>query len=253
MKVSSYLGKVCSKVADDVTKSHNVDIAENILTIMTTVGFPIGDIEDTTGAYRKAQDIIKASAKRHGGLADNQEVYLKAIKLIGEATTPRERSILASAYYLCRSEYTLYAIKAAEDYIAGGLYLPSVDNVYKPGMTRDMLKREIIAGTYTQLGELYEKNYEFGKALKCYKEALQYDTWSHFPYIHMSEAYRKMNEPDKAIDVLKEAKEHPNYKKEPDLFYGDVVDKFLDEAKQRKARGYVFRKRGHKKFIPLDK
>jgi tetratricopeptide (TPR) repeat protein len=186
-------------------------------------------------------------------LADTQEVYLKAIELVGKATTPKEKRILASAYSLCHTEYTLYAIKAFEDYIESGLDIPNVSNIYKPGMSKEMLEREYVAGIFAQLGELYEKNYEFDKALKCYKNELKYDNWSHFPYIYLSELYRKMNEPDKSIKILEQAKTHPNYKGNEDLFYSDVVDRFLEEARQRKAKGYTFRKRGHKEFIPLDK
>ena len=95
----------------------NVSVAESIIKIMTEIGFSVGNKSEDEKAYKVAQKIIDTSAKKHGGSADTQEVYLKAVELVGEAKTPREKRILASAYSLCHTEYTLYAIKAFEDYI----------------------------------------------------------------------------------------------------------------------------------------
>lgn len=254
MKILDFLNKQTThiiKVDDSIDKAA---VAENIIKIMTELGFSVGGSKKEERAYRMAQKIIDTSAKKHGGLADPQEVYLKAIELIGKAKTPREKRILASAYSLCHTEYTLFAIKAFEDYIETGIDVPNMDKTYKPAMTKKMLEQEYIAGVYAQLGALYEKNYEFEKALNCYKKELAIDTWSHFPYIYISEVYRKMNKPDKAIQILEIAKKHPNYTadKNHDLFYSDVIDRFLIEAKRRKEKGYVFRKRGHKEFLPVD-
>lgn len=254
MGIFDFLNKQTAKIVitdDDVDE---VDIAENIIKIMTELGSSVGGSGKEAGAYKAAQKIIDNSAKKHGGLADTQEVYLKAVELVGEAKTPREKRILASAYSLCHTEYTLYAIRAFEDYIKTGLDIPDMSNIYKPAMTKKMLEQEYVASVYAQLGALYEKNYDFEKALKCYKKELEVDTWSHFPYLYISEVYRKMNEPDKAVQILETAKKHPNYKtdKNHDLFYGDVIDRYLEEAKQRKEKGYVFRKKGHKEFLPLN-
>ncbi len=230
-----------------------VDIADALLELMYSLGG--GDFSKPE--FIEAQKILDESAKRHNGLYDIQEVLSLAVNLIGEPKTSKERRVLASVYCASHTEYTLYAIKAMEDYIANGLDYESLRDIDKPGMTHEMLEKEYTANMYAQLGKLYERTYDFDKALECYKKQAAYDTWSHFPYLNISELYRKKNEPDKSIAILEEAKCHPSYKKNivkfspDDLFYSDVIDKFLKEAKARKRKNYVYKPKGHKKFIEI--
>lgn len=224
----------------------NVDIADSIIKLLTTLGAP-----ETSIADKKARAIIEASANKHGGNADLQELYLEAVRLVGTAETPKQKRVLAEAYGCCHTEYTLYAIKAVEEYIESGFDFSPLDNIYKPSMTSKMLRNEYISGIYSQLGKLYETTHDFDKALSCYRKQLEYDTWSHFPYLNIAEIMRKKNDLDSAIATLEEAKMHPNYNGNQELFYSQVIDNYLNDMKQKKERGYVFRKKKHKDFIPL--
>lgn len=226
----------------------NVDVADSIIKLLTT----LGDSENSA-ADKKARAIIEASASKYGGSADLQELYLEAVKLVGTAETPKQKRVLAEAYSCCHTEYTLYAIKAMEEYIKSGFdFTPLDDIICKPSMTNEMLRNEYISGIYSQLGKLYETSHDFDKALSCYRKQLEYDTWSHFPYLNIAEIMRKKNDLDSAIATLEEAKTHPNYSGNQDFFYSEVIDNYLNDLKQKKERGYVFRKKKHKDFIPLQ-
>lgn len=231
---------------DKMATVDNVDIADSIIKLLTTLGAP-----ETSVADKKARAIIEASASKHGGNADLQELYLEAVRLVGIAETPKQKRVLAEAYSCCHTEYTLYAIKAIEEYIKSGFDFSPLNNTYKPSMTSEMLRNEYISGIYSQLGKLYETSHDFDKALACYRKQLEYDTWSHFPYLNIAEVMRKKNDLDSAIATLEEAKIHPNYSGNQELFYGQVIDNYLNDMKQKKERGYVFRKKKHKDFIPL--
>ena len=229
-----------SRTVDDV------DIADSIIKLLTTLG-----VSTNSAADKKARTIIEASANKHGGNAGLQELYLEAVRLVGTAETPKQKRVVAEAYSCCRAEYTLYAIKAIEEYIKSGFDFSVLDNVYKPSMTSEMLRNEYVSGVYSQLGKLYETSHDFDKALSCYRKQLEYDTWSHFPYLNIAEVMRKKNDLDNAITTLEKAKTHPNYNGNQDLFYSQVIDNYLNDMKQKKERGYVFRKKKHKDFIPL--
>ncbi len=248
----SIFGKIAQLNREQTCKG--VDVADELLKLMFEMG--AGDFGKPE--CLKAKQILEESARKHGGLYDIQEVLLIAIDLVGEPSTPKERRALARAYCLCHAEYTLYAIRAVEDYISNGLDYGPLKNAYKPGMTHEMIEKEYKSQIYAQLGGLYERAHDFDKAEEYYKMQAKIDTWSHFPYLNLSELYRKKNEPDKSISILEKAKHHPSYRpnvKEllpEELFCSNVVDIFLEEAKARKRRNYVYRPRGHKKFLEID-
>ncbi len=238
--------KLKHKTAPRIGVVNDVDVADSIIKLLTTLGGP-----ETSVADKRARTIIEGSARKHGGNANLQELYLEAVRLVGAAETPKQKRVLAEAYSCCHTEYTLYAIKAIEEYIKSGFDFSPLENTYKPSMTSEMLRNEYISGIYSQLGKLYETSHDFDKALLCYRKQLEYDTWSHFPYLNIAEVMRKKNDLDSAIATLEEAKTHPNYSGNQDLFYSQVIDNYLNDMKQKKERGYVFRKKKHKDFIPL--
>lgn len=232
---------------------NNVNTASYILSILNSIGYDFEKDRETDPSVAKALEIIDESASKHDGLADRQECFLIAVELVGEPNTSRKRAIVANAYEGCHVEYTLYAIKATKDFIDKDhrWVMRSKVSSWKPGFTKRMLRKERMANWYYSLGKLYERCYDFDKAIECYEQGGKFDTWSHFSYLYVSQAYIKKNNLDAAIQILMNAKHHPNYlgDTERNYFSSSVIDNYLKDAIEKKARGYVYKPRGHREFL----
>lgn len=147
---------------------------------------------------------------------ERQQVLLKIIELIGEPKTPKERFIVAKAYAWSRATYRKEAIKYINLYLDNCLYEDEYKYCHHDicGRTPSLQEEKNIhvADMLSYLGKAYEGEYEFEKALDCYKkenELIYF--WAH-SYAHLVNIYTKMNMLDKALDICKQAKKTTYYK-----------------------------------------
>lgn len=235
-----------------------LDVAWAIIDERTTLGvdFSDSDVDDTL-ARKKAKEILKSLPKDKNGNPDSQAAFLVAIELVGKPATTEDYHLLSVAYSACHVEYTLYAIKATEEYIKRleppeVIEITEIDLLNYPWLTPEIRRGEIMSEPWIGLGMLYEKAQDYKMALKCYKKALEYDKWSHLPYIYMSEAYAKLNQLDKSVGILTKAKLHPNYKHkngDDSHLFKKVVDNYLADAIEKRNAKKVFKPRKHKDFL----
>lgn len=111
---------------------------------------------------------------------------------------------------------------------------------------------------FDKLGQAYEGEYEFEKALNCYLKAYNLQPSAPPIYCRLAQIYSKMNNLDMSISILTKAKKSQYYEpklsfispidksKHYDNTFKLVIDSHLKKYEEKKEKGYVYKPRKKK-------
>ena len=133
---------------------------------------------------------------------ERTEKLLQAIKYAGGTETPKQRYIIAFAYACLGSKYRKQAVQHLELYVNNTLW----EECYNRGQTIEshiyarndretnmIQKNSHLSKMYDYLGQAYEGECEFEKALKIYAQALKLEDYFAYKYLRLTNVLRKMN------------------------------------------------------------
>lgn len=227
----------------------NIDLAERLF---ATLSVSTGSV---TGAEkRQVEAILKQCTTR-------QDVLNKVIELCGEPVSPRHRYLIAKAYAWSKVEYRKQAILHIEQYLNNPLYEDAYKKHHHSFATKQFNLSEEknihLSEMYYDLGKAYEGEYEFDRALDCYKKEQELTPFWSAPYCHICSILVKQNKLDEAMLILVAAKKSPYYKPiKYKTLLGDsytedtfkkVIDNQIDELQVKIDKGYVYKPRKSKK------
>lgn len=226
---------------------NNEDLAEELFAEISLV------IGGENKRSRQVEDIMKKCETR-------QDVLNKIIDLVGEPSTPRGRYLLANAYAWSKVELRKQSIKYIELYLNNPLYEEAYKGHHHSSGDKDFSvdeeKNIHISHMYSYLGKAYEGEYEFDKALECYKKEQELAPyWAH-PYCHICSILIKQNNLDEAMAMYLSAKKSPYYKiiEYKDMFgevhkddtFVSVIDSQIIDLQKKMDKGYVYKPRKKK-------
>lgn len=173
---------------------------------------------------------------------NKKECLMEAIRLCGDPKTNDQLYIVAQCYVLAGADYRPQAIEFLNRFIsAGAVWSGTLRGKINMGDhiadQLTMSKAEI----WYQLGKAYEGEYQFENALSAYLKALEIDNTYTPAVVGVSDVYVKMNNIDGRLKFLREIKKS-KYK---DM---KLIAKFrMEDLKEKKATGYVYRPRPRKR------
>lgn len=227
-------------------KNNNIDLAEKLLGNLS-----LGNANDSD--KKQIDAILKQCPTR-------QDVLNKVIELCGDPVTPRQRYIIAQAYAWSKTEFRRQAIIHIEQYLSNPLYEDAYKNhhhtfAYKQ-FTLNEEKNIHLSEMYSYLGKGYEGEYEFDKALLCYKKEQEFAPYWPSPYCHICEVLIKQNKLNEAMETYMLAKKSLYYKpiKYKDLIgkscsdntFKKVIDGHIIDLQEKIDTGYVYKPRKNK-------
>lgn len=229
-------------------KNSNIDIAEELfdsLSMSTRIG--------TEKVKRQIEAILKQCPTR-------QDILNKVIELCGEPVTPRQRLLLAKVYASSSVEFRKLAIVNIEEYLNNPIYEDEYINRHHSYADKTFSVNEEknihISEMHCMLGKAYEGEYEFDKALTCYRKEQELTPFWPASYCHICSIFMKQNKLNEAMEVYLAAKRSPYYK--PIKFktvLGDsytedtfkkVIDSHIIELQEKIDKGYVYKPRKNK-------
>lgn len=213
---------------------------------------PSSDIITSLGlsTTQPSKEVIKSTK-------DKNKLANKIIDLCKNIESPIAYYNIAYAYRMKGSEYRVKVIEYLNKFLSN----PKFDKLSEHFSIQQFYNISTfnlkLAGAYIFLGETYEEEYEFEKALNCYMKSYNIDPYESPIYCCIANIYRKMNNLDKAIEFLKNAKESKYYKvyewKNPivnktykDDTFIKVIDNYLNDLKNKKEKDYIYRPRKKK-------
>gem|GEM_PF-942019 len=239
------------KKTSNIKDSQNIDIAEQMLSFF--IGIPV--THSSKDSLAKAKSIVQQCPT-------NQDVFNKIIELCGEPKTSRQRYILAEAYAISRVAFRKQAIYYLQLYLSNPPYEDAyIYSHHLVGHRESSVEEEKnihLGHMYDNLGKAYEGEYEFEKALECYKKELELTPFWPVGYYCVACILIKQGKMNEAMQVYLNAKLSPyyepiKYKSPSGDFYVDnvfkrVIDEHIAELQEKINRGYVYRPRkGQKK------
>lgn len=171
---------------------------------------------DTNGIYaREVRQILRNYTKRGEKEPDRQDVFLKAIDLIGEPQTPKEKYIVAEAYLWSRYPFKLKGIEYGNKYLSGELWEKACESWVVPKNATNNLetKRNIERYHFLQeIGKIYESEYLLEEALKNYKEGIKLVPFWSDGYTNSANVLVKLGRKEEALELLKRGRLSQYYK-----------------------------------------
>lgn len=168
---------------------------------------------DENGQYAyEVKKILKELTEQGQKYPDRQDVFLKAIDIIGEPQTPKEKYIVAKAYLLSRYPFKLKGIEYGNKYINSELWNYEYINVPKNTDNTIANKKNIeISHFLHEIGIIYESEYKLEEALKCYEKEIELTPFYQFGYIDKSKVLVKLDRKEEALELLKETRNSKYY------------------------------------------
>lgn len=185
------------------------------------------------------------------------DVLKTIIELCPTPSSPKELYIVSKAYVWLGAGYRKQAIKYLNKYISAGAIWEGTpcDTVDTFGYETNQ-KESNIASIYYDLGQCYEKEYIFDKAIEAYKKASEYDKYFATYIVCISNVYVKIGKYDSALNELYNAKSSKYYRVYYSKIYPDIInknddyiyliDKAICDIETKRKRGYKYQPRKQK-------
>ena len=191
---------------------------------------------------------------------EREKVLLQVIEIAKQNINPDSLYIIGKAYSWSKVKYNKEAIKYLKMYLDGEVSDYAIKHTVGNHIPESSRKYMHLADTYGMLGDKYLIDYDYENAMKSFNLMLENDELSRspigrqIPYLKIADTYRRMNKLDDSIRTLEQAKypvdvfEKGNEFFEVDInqekkeFY-EIIDKFLQDYKDKKERGYIYRPR----------
>lgn len=171
---------------------------------------------DESGKYsNEVKKIMKEFTKKGEKFPDRQDIFLKAIDLIGTPKTPKERFIVAKAYLWSRYPFKLKGIEKGNEYLNNELFKEEYETVVVPlniNSTLENKKNIHIITILHEIGSIYESEYQFENALECYNQEIILVPYFSTGFIDKAKLLVKINKKEEALKLLKSTRESKYYK-----------------------------------------
>lgn len=169
----------------------------------------------TEGQFaEQVKQILNEYTQKGEKYPDRQDIFLKAIDLIGEPNTPKEKYIVAEAYLWSRYPFKLKGIEYGNKYISGELWKQNYEGYIVPKNAEDTLqnKKNIeISHFLHEIGLIYESEYRLEDALENYTEEIKLVPFWAIGYIDTVKVLIKLNRSDEALELLNSARKSKYY------------------------------------------
>ncbi len=168
---------------------------------------------DKNGKYSyEVKKIFKELTKKGEKEVDRQDIFLKAIDLIGEPNTPKEKYIVAEAYLWSRYPFKLKGIEYGKKYISSELWNYQYVKVPKNADNTIINKKNIqISQFLHEIGIIYESEYKLDEAIECYEKEIEITPFFQFGYIDKAKVLVKLGRPIEALELLKSTRSSKYY------------------------------------------
>lgn len=165
------------------------------------------------GQYsHEVKKILKEITKQGEEYPDRQDVFLKAIDIIGEPETPKEKYIVAEAYLWSRYPFKIKGIEYGNKYINSELWNYEYCKVPKNVDNTISNKKNIdISHFLHEIGLIYESEYKLDEAFKCYEREIEITPFFQFGYIDKAKVLVKLNRLEEALELLKNTRNSKYY------------------------------------------
>ena len=216
---------------------------------------------NTSGKYsNEVKRIIKEYTKTGEEYPDRQDMFLKAIDIIGEPNNEKELRIVAKAYLFSRYPFKLKGIEYGKEYLSGNLCKEEYLKWVVPLNVEENLevRKKIEINYFLELiAKVYESEYKFSEALKCYYKMIEIAPFFSGGYIGASKNLVKIGNMDEAMQLLKDARKNKYYKPfstkiykwEKDIKNNDFkmsIEKEIEDIKKKIDKGYKYKPRPSK-------
>lgn len=219
---------------------------------------------DEYGIYkRKVKNILKELTKKGEHYPDRQDVFLKAIDIIGNPITPKERYVVAKAYLWSRYPFKLKGIEYGNLYINNELWEDAFNNAGLQDNIDDNYenrKNIHIAEFLKEIGKIHESKYQFNEALECYTNEVKLCPYFAHTYIDLSNILVKLGRKEEALKLLENTRNSKYYKpfkikttRDLDDSFKIVIEKQIKDIKEKIKRNYKYRPRPSKNKPSLTK
>lgn len=186
---------------------------------------------------------------------DRQDIFLKAIDLIGEPRTAKARYIIAKAYLQSRYPFKLKGIEYGSKYINNELWEENCKTIVVPNnATNSMENKRNIEKTFfiDLIGKVYESEYMLEEALELYKKQLELTPFWSSGYINCANILIKLGKLNEALELLKSAKNDKyytpystkRYEWETEQINDDFkwsIEKKIKEVKEKGKKEYKYK------------
>lgn len=236
---------------------HNTELAYELF---STLGI---------GGYIKPQDvpiiakILNDCSVDGNNYPDREKTLLKVVELASGNNNADSLYIISKAYSWSKVKYNKEAIKYLNLYLESGLSDYAISKTVGINNPESSRRYMHLSDIYMDLGEKYIVDYDYENAMNSFNLMLKNDDLSRspygrqLPYLKIADTYRRMNKLDDSIRTLEQAK-YPtdvftnvdniftyDIEEEKKEFY-EIIDRFLQDYKDKKERGYIYRPRKNK-------
>lgn len=189
----------------------------------------------TVGGPAPAADVLQVLKECNN---DRMAILRKEIALCQGFNTPMAYCILSDAYCFMGASYRAETIFYLEKYLA--------DPAWIPWQEKDRMR--YLAFRWHYLGQAYEDEHQFKKAIYAYDQQRHLDPSIPSAYVSIAQVMRKMNELTAAIQFLKTTQK-TSYYQTPAFGsnFNTVVDSCLSDLEEKQSRGYIYRPRENRR------
>lgn len=202
----------------------------------------------------KYGNIVKKYIKKY---SDRQDIFLKAIDLISDIDSPKARYVKAQAYLWSRYPFKLKGIEYAKEYINKELCNELYINILVPQnveQTEENQKNIHLFSILHEMAIVYQSEYKFDEALKCYDRTIKLTPFYGFAYVYKAKVLIKMDRIQEALSLLKSARLSKYYKPYSTKIYEWEEEQLNDDFKKsiescimdiekKIAKGYKYKSR----------
>lgn len=198
---------------------------------------------DTEGQYsREVKKILKEFTRKGEEYPDRQDIFLKAIDLIGEPQTEKEKYIVAEAYLWSRAPFKLKGIEYGKKYLESELWKERYVYCNLPNNVENTLsnKKNVERAHFLhEIGIIYESQYMFKEALECYEKEIECIPFFQFGYIDKSKVLVKLDKKEEALDLLLFFRRSKYCKDD----CKDIIEDNITEIEKKIKKNYKYRPR----------
>ena len=198
---------------------------------------------DTDGQYsREVKRILKEFTTKGEKYPDRQDIFLKAIDLIGEPQTEKEKYIVAEAYLWSRAPFKLKGIEYGKKYLESELWEERYLYCMLPNNVENTLtnKKNVERAHFLhEIGIIYESEYRFKEALECYEKEIECTPFFQSGYIGASKVLVKLDKKEEALELLLSTKKSKYYKHD----FKIVIEENIKEIEKKIEKDYKYRPR----------
>lgn len=235
---------------DTFFKTQNIDNIE--------LAYELFNFDTNSKYYKQVKRIFKEYTKANEQYPDRQDIFLKAIDIIGEPQTPKEKYIVAEAYLWSRYPFKLKGIEYGNKYINSELWNYEHIKVPKNADNTTTNKKNIeISHFLHEIGLIYESEYNFDEAIKCYEREIKITPFFQFGYIDKAKALVKLNKKEEALELLKNTRNSKyyipystkEYKWETEQISDDFkksIENIINDIENKIKKNYKYRPRPSK-------